>query len=192
MTCIVGLAEKGVLWLGSDSVATGGNCSTTMATPKVFQNGSFLFGCAGTPRHAQLLRTALFNPPKQTDKQSDLEYLVVDVVAHIRKIFADHAAIRQHDTKTESHDSQYLLAYGDRIWLLEQNFQLIDSTEPYLATGCGYQYALGVLGALQHSALGAKLSARAKLELALKEAERNDPFVKRPFHFISLKARKPA
>lgn len=192
MTCIVGLKDKDTLWIGADSVGTRGNQSTVMASPKVFRNGSFLFGCAGSPRHAQLLRSSLFNPPKQTDKQSDLEYLVVDVIGHIRKIFGDHGALRQYDTKTEQHDSEYLLAYGDRIWMLEPNFQVIDSVEPYLAAGSGRQYAQAVLGTLEHNAFGQKLTAKAKLEVALKEAARNDPYVQAPFHILSMKVRKAA
>lgn len=192
MTCIVGLVEKDKLWIGADSIGTRGNESTVLASPKVFQNGSFLFGCAGSPRHAQILRTSLFNPPKQKDKQSDLEYLIIDVVGHIRSIFAEQGALEQVLVKTDQHASEYLIGYGSRIWMLENNFQLIDSVEPFGAVGCGSQYAKAVLGALEHNDFGKGFSAKKKLEIALVEAERNDPFVRGPFHFLKMKITKSA
>lgn len=189
MTCIVGLVEDKKIWMGADSMVSSGNEYTILKSPKVFKNGSFLIGCAGTPRHAQLLSSSLFNPPQKKDKQTDIDYLITDLMEHIRTLFGSHGAIRQEDGKTDTHDSQYLIGYNGKLYAIEGNFQLIDSVNPYLAAGCGRVYAHAVLGFIDKNSKSfkKKISPQTKLSLALQAAEQNDPFVKAPFHFVSVK-----
>jgi len=47
MTCIVGINNKGVVTLGSDSQINQGWIKGTKKEGKVFQKGEFLYGVAG-------------------------------------------------------------------------------------------------------------------------------------------------
>ncbi len=65
MTCIVGLVHEGVVYMGGDSAATSSAYlnQTILATEKVFRNGEFLIGAAGSERASLLLRHSL-SPPR--------------------------------------------------------------------------------------------------------------------------------
>ena len=44
MTCIVGVAHKGAVYIGGDSAAVAGWALTCRADHKVFKNGDFVMG----------------------------------------------------------------------------------------------------------------------------------------------------
>lgn len=183
MTCVAGIIEDGKIWIGADSVATRGNESVLMKDPKVFKSGSFLFGCSGNPRDAQILQSSAFNPPKIKDRQSVQDYLALDVMAHIRAILKQHGSFIVEDSATEGFDSELLMGFGTDLYVVYGNFQIARRIEPYNATGCGMQYALGAF----HSLDPYQISARKKIEAALKAAARFDPYVQGPFKIMSMK-----
>lgn len=182
MTCVVGLVEDGKIWIGADGVSSRGNELFNIANPKVFESGSFLFGHAGSPRQMQILQ-ACFNPPKQSDQQDIWQYLITDVMSHIQDIFLKHKSLRQFDTLTQEHDSEFLLGYKGGLYAMQRDFQLVQRIEGYDAVGCGAQYALGALHVLDHY----DLKPKEKILKALAAATHFDPFVGGPIKIISQK-----
>lgn len=64
MTCIVGLVDKGSIYMGGDSAGVAGLSVTTRADEKVFLNGPFIMGFTTSFRMGQILRYK-FVPPDQ-------------------------------------------------------------------------------------------------------------------------------
>ena len=75
MTAIVGIAEKGSVYIGGDSAGVAGLSISTRTDVKVFKNGPFVLGFTSSFRMGQILQYK-FDPPKQTVGQDDMKYLV--------------------------------------------------------------------------------------------------------------------
>lgn len=86
MTVIVGLVNKGDVYIGGDSAGVAGLDITIRADEKVFTNGPFLMGFTTSFRMGQLLRYK-FDPPKQTVNTDDMKYMVTDFIDATRKCF---------------------------------------------------------------------------------------------------------
>jgi hypothetical protein len=56
MTIIAGLIEGGIVYMGADSGGSDGCFICPRKDPKIFALPNFLFGVAGSPRVAQLLK----------------------------------------------------------------------------------------------------------------------------------------
>src|SRR5436305_5717111 len=87
MTCIVGVAEQGVVYIGGDSAAVSSYNKTVKRDPKVFKKGDLLFGTCGSVRMRQLLQYKLDIP---VYSGGDLmEYLVTHFINAVRDCFKD-------------------------------------------------------------------------------------------------------
>jgi len=60
MTCIVGIAQEGKVWIGADSAAVSGQDIRATALRKVFRRGQFLIGYTSSFRMGQLPQFHLF------------------------------------------------------------------------------------------------------------------------------------
>lgn len=65
MTCIVGLIEQGVIYLGGDSISVSSYNKTLNRDSKVFQRNGLLLGTCGHIRLRNLLQYRLDIPPYQ-------------------------------------------------------------------------------------------------------------------------------
>jgi hypothetical protein len=87
MTCIAGFMQDGRVHIGGDSAGIGGLSLTVRADRKVFTNGPYAFGIAGSFRMGDLLRYS-FKPPKP--EKDDLDrFMRVDFVNAVRACFKD-------------------------------------------------------------------------------------------------------
>jgi hypothetical protein len=86
MTCIVGLAHGGKVYLGADSAGLAGDELTPRRDPKVFRVGEFVFGYTTSFRMGQVLRYG-FTPPTQPEGMIAHEYLCTHVVDALRQAF---------------------------------------------------------------------------------------------------------
>lgn len=183
MTCIVGIAEKGNVYIGGDSAGVGGLSITIRADEKVFHNGPFIMGFTTSFRMGQLLRYK-FNPPKQTVKQDDMEYMVNDFIDSVRKCFAEGGW-----GKASGHDNNeggnFLVGYNGTLYEIFGDFQVAMPSLQYSSCGCGEDLALGSL----YSTAGLKPEVR--LKKALDAASHFSAGVAPPYAFVKqLKSKK--
>lgn len=173
MTCVAALIYDSVIYMGADSAGVAGVDLTVRADQKVFNNGEFLIGYAGSFRMGQLLRYAL-KPPKYYEDEKDLyAYMVTDFVNAVRNCFKD-GGYAQID-KGEEIGGNFLVGVRGRLFKIESDYQVGESVYPYSAVGCGEAYALGALS-VTHT-----VAPEKRIQLALSTAESFSAGVRGPF-----------
>lgn len=146
MTCIVGLVADSKVYVGGDSAAIGGLEINLRSDEKVFYNGAYLIGFAGSFRMGQLLRYR-FKPPVRRPDQGLYSFMVNDFVDAVRDCLKDGGyARRSNDAESGGF---FLVAVEGRLFEIEADYQVAEPLERYYAIGCGAQVALGALAATE-------------------------------------------
>lgn len=180
VTCIVGLARNGAVYLGADSL--GADVSTYAVEirkdPKIFRNGDFIIGYTTSFRMGDLLRYS-FTPPTIGEDLS--RYMRTSFVDELRKVFKD-GGFAKKDSDRES-GGEFLVGVRDRLFAVESDYQVSELLDGWHAIGSGMQIARGALHALIAS--NESISAEAALRFALEAATYCSAYVRGPYHFLS-------
>ena len=142
MTCIVGFIDKenNKVIVGADSAGASGLDITVRKDEKVFKNGDFIIGCTSSFRMIQLLRFS-FKPPRIYDKEI-YEYMCTDFINSVRECFEKGGYLQKFEHGDEK-GGIFLVAYKNRLFKIESDFQVGEALQGYDACGCGETYALG-------------------------------------------------
>ena len=178
MTCIVGLVDKGTVYIGGDSAGVAGLSLSIRADEKVFQNGPFIMGFTTSFRMGQLLRYK-FDPPQQTVSQNEMQYMVTNFIDAVRQCFANNG----FGDKEATVGGNFLVGYKGKLYNIEADFQVGVPAETYDAVGCGSDLALGALYASKGK------SPEQRIKLALEAAANFSAGVSAPF--LMIKQGKP-
>lgn len=182
MTCIVGLVDNGSVYIGGDSAGVSGLSISIRADEKVFTNGQFIMGFTTSFRMGQLLRYK-FDPPQQTGKQGDMEYMVTSFIDAVRECFKENGFGDKEATK----GGTFLVGYKGGLYTINSDYQVGIPADDYDAVGCGSDLALGAL----HATKGMLPTKRIKT--ALEAASAFSAGVAPPFHIVKqIKKVKPA
>lgn len=156
MTCIVGLVDRGKVWIGGDTGASmlDGSQRQSWKNSKVFIKENFLFGYAGDFRFGQLLEYA-FEPPPKVENQTDLRYLVTTFTDSLITTLQNSKFLLE-DKNSLPESNGFLLGYNGVLYEFQEDFAWGIPSSNYSALGSGSPYALGVLHALYGSNQGAK------------------------------------
>lgn len=180
MTCIVGLAHEGVVYIGGDSAGVADDWGLTVrADSKVFQNGPFLIGFSSSFRMGQLLRYA-FEPPVHAEGVSVEKYMATTFVDAVRDCLK--AGGYAHKENEVEAGGVFIVGYRGRLFQIDSDYQVGVSADPYTAIGCGALIALGSLYATERRGV----VARSRVTLALEAAERHSAGVRGPFTVLSM------
>lgn len=187
MTCIVGLVDKGDVYIGGDSAGVAGLSLSIRADEKVFGNGPFIMGFTSSFRMGQLLRYK-FSPPAQTVHQDDMEYMVTSFIDACRTCFSQNG----FGDKDATVGGSFLVGYKGVLYTIEGDYQVGKLHAPFDAVGCGSDLALGALYATEGQ------PAEKRINLALQAASTFSAGVSPPFVVLRLenenkkpKAKKP-
>jgi ATP-dependent protease HslVU (ClpYQ) peptidase subunit len=186
MTCIVGLIENGIVYIGGDSAATDDSSIQTIKGSKVFKIGEFLFGVSGNPRMSDILRYN-FEIPYREENQDILEYMHQYFIPDLKECLAENGALIKQD-EIPSSDAWVLIGYHGRLFILESGFHVSESSLDYNAVGCGMDVALGCLyglGNLMNAEILLKIRPEDKIELALRASAQFNCHVRKPFTILS-------
>jgi ATP-dependent protease HslVU (ClpYQ) peptidase subunit len=177
MTCIVGLAAAGKVFIGADSAGLAGLDMAVRADRKVFRNGEFIIGFTSSFRMGQLLAVKLA-PPKYHPDVEPWRYMVEDFVEAVRRCLREGGFSKKAD-EVES-GGHFLVGFRGRVFHIESDFQVGERVEGFDATGCGESFALGSL--LETGRRIDLLEPRDRVLRALKAAETFSAGVRSPFH----------
>jgi hypothetical protein len=177
MTCIVGYVDRKqkTVTIGGDSCGIGGGEMVIRKDVKVFKNSDFVFGCTGSFRMIQLLRFS-FKPPEIGAKDI-YEYMCTDFINAIRECFKI-GGYQQKFADGDEKGGTFLVAYKDRLFQVEDDFQVGENLVGYDSVGRGAKFALGALFAISENTVSIKGKVLVALEAAsfLSEGVRG-PFV---------------
>lgn len=151
MTCIVGLVQRGTVYIGADAASVSGWTSRVTKLPKVFRRGPFLIGYTTSFRMGQLLEHALEVPPQVTRgrgvEHDDLRYMVTVFAESVRQLLKDRGMAKV-EANTES-GGQFLVGYRGRLYSVQADFQVNEMADGFDAVGSGAEFALGAMLALK-------------------------------------------
>ena len=182
MTCIVGWAENGNVWVGGDSAGVAGYMLAKRADEKVFNKDEFIFGFTSSFRMGQLIRYKL-SIPKIEENQDIDDYLYVKFLDAVIKCFKDNQYAKIDSN--EIHGGTFLFGFRGCLYQVEGDFQIGKPMLNFDAVGCGQDIALGCLYGLRDK----KMEPRDRLILALEAAENYSAGVRGPFHIVSINER---
>ena len=183
MTCIVGLIDKGTVYMGADSAGMYEDLTLiTYTEPKIFRlaNG-MLLGTAGDARPLQVIEH-MADIPVQRDGDDDLSYLVNGFVEAIRVALVDAGAATEKWGYQTSPIS-FLLGYRGALYDVAEDFS-VAQFPGYMAAGHGRLIALGSLFTTGRHAK--KLTPRKRIITALEAAAQYDASVRGPFQVESV------
>ncbi len=146
MTCIVGIAQDGKVYMGADSMASNGQYRHITALRKIFRVGEFLIGYTSSFRMGQILQYHL-EVRQQQDGESDERYMVVAFVEAVRSCLKAHgfASIESN----EERGGDFLVGYRGNIYSVYGDYQVNRYTSGLGVCGAGEDYALATLVALK-------------------------------------------
>ena len=176
MTCIVGIAEGGYVWIGGDSAGVAGLSLTHRKDIKVFRNGPFIMGFTSSFRMGQLLAHA-FRPPKRHADTDVYAFMVTDFIDAVRSCLKAGGYAEAHNSVERG--GTFLVGYEGRLFKIEGDYQVGESLTGYDACGCGEDFALGSL----YSTTG---PPEFRLNLALQAAAEFSAGVCGPFNMVAL------
>jgi 20S proteasome alpha/beta subunit len=141
MTCIVGVAAKGRVWIGGDSAGSDGWAVSVRSDTKVFRNGPYVMGFTGSFRMGQLLRYTLI-PPEPDGWDVD-RFMATTFVDAVRESLRTGGWLRTDSSQDRG--GTFLVGIRDRLYSVEEDFQVGYTADNYAAVGSGYLVALGSL-----------------------------------------------
>ena len=179
MTCIVGLVNKGKVFIGADSLAASGTAKTIRSDQKVFINGDMVMGFTSSFRMGQLLQYVLKLPMIHSD-QDVFEYMVVEFIEAVRTTLKEGGYTRIRDN--EESGGTFLVGFKGRLFEIDDDFQVGESPIGYAAAGCGADIALGSL----FTSNDTDISPKDRIHTALEAASSFSTSVAPPFHVLSI------
>jgi len=175
MTCIVGLVSKGKVYMGGDSAGASGWLVRAVQSPKVFKVGAFIIGYTTSFRMGEILQYHLDVEP-QKEEQADHEYMVCHFAEAVRKALKEHGFAKVENNVEEGGD--FLVGYRGHLYSVNDDFQMTEHVENYDACGCGQEFALGAIKALEDWA------PEERIRRALEIAAYFSGGVLPPFHIV--------
>lgn len=179
MTCIVGLINKGKVYIGGDSAGVSGYSLAHRADEKVFKKDNMIFGFTSSFRMGQILRYSL-KIPDHDPRISDDEYMCTTFVDSIIECFKTkgYATI----SNNEISGGVFIVGYNENLYMIESDFQVGKQLGRFAACGCGEDYALGALSILENM----KLTPEEKVTKALEVATHWSAGVIGPYNIVSI------
>jgi len=145
MTCIIGLEQEGVVYVGADSAAATRSLDIRQTlVPKVFNNHNVIIGYTSSFRMGQLLQ--FMKIPKYDIV--DEKYMVTKFVPAIRELFKEGGYSRIENNEEEA--GEFIVGVKGNIYQIYSNFQVQRYADGVASCGCGEEYAYGAMRALEH------------------------------------------
>lgn len=179
MTCIVAIKKDYTVYMGGDSAASSGADISIRQSPKIFSNGRFLFGYAGSFRFGQILQYA-FKPPRRNEKKTQMEYMCTDFILKLQKTLEANGLDGTGRTGKET-CGQALIAYNGEIYELSDDFHLGVVETSYNSIGSGSSVAFGSL----YTTENLDMTPESRIMMALEASSYHNNTVHAPFTIIS-------
>jgi len=183
MTCIVAYKDKGRVYLGCDSISSNGFTKSIMREPKVFKKGKMLIGYTTSFRMGQIIQHDL-NVPKHSKGVSIERYIVTRFIPALRKCLGE-GGYNKKENERES-GGTFIVIYKNRIFKIQDEYSVLETTEQFDACGSGEYAALAALKTMAEIT-NLDLNGKQKVEKALEVTESQVVTVSGPFTILDMK-----
>jgi ATP-dependent protease HslVU (ClpYQ) peptidase subunit len=112
------------------------------------------------------------------EEGDDEEYMVCKFVETVRAVFKTFGFMKVENNREEG--GIFLVGYRRHLYQVHNDLQVLEYEDGVGACGCGAQYALGAMKALEH------LVPAERIARALAAAEYYSGGVTRPFHVMEV------
>ena len=185
MTCIVGVAKEGTVWLGGDRAAVNESLTRTIiGDPKVFLRGEVGVGVCGLPKVMDAVAHAIEFPRHRSG--SARSFLVSELVPALREGLKRLDCTVDEPGHGTCFNGAMLIAYRGDLYTLEGNFQLVKNSKSYASVGSGAELALGSLAETWRL-----VSPRKRVLAALHAAADGNAGVSAPFDIVVVGKERP-
>ena len=116
--------------------------------------------------------------PKQKAGQSDFQFMCVDFVKAVQKLFEKNGFEGINKRSERSVEAEFIIGYNGELYVMSTDYQIAMLHQNYTAIGCGAGFALGSLHATQEMS---SLKPRERLLKALTAADEFSAGVCQPF-----------
>jgi hypothetical protein len=187
VTLVVGLVSGSKILFAADSISvTSDYDQECIKQSKIWKRDGILFGGSDSFRAMQIAQYA-WTIPKRKARQDLMSYLVNDLVHSLRRA---HEAHGFEPTKTPSKEGdsvgfQLLIGIQRRIFVLQDDYAVIENTDNFAAIGSGAVYARAALAALEAPEIPT-LTPKQKIIIALTSAEKLCAGVRKPFRYAEI------
>ena len=185
MTCIVAIAQNGVVYMASDHAASDDKTGWILARkePKVFKVGQYGVAFTDSFRMGQILQY-MWTPPKYTPTKtnSGLDKLMrTKFIDSVKTAFKDNGYGSVGSASEEDTGGIFIVGVEGRIFTIDEDFHVGENIVNYMAEGSGGMVALGALYATKN-----QKNPRLRLKAALEAATEFNMSVSAPYTYIQV------
>ena len=177
MSCVVGIVQDGVIYMGGDSLAIDDDSNQTLVKDeKVFYKtvglkSKMLMGFVGNYRIGNIMKHT-FRCPKRLSNDTVEQYIYDRFIVSLKEAVKDE----------KFEDTSLLLGYEKNLYVIEDDFSVVCPVSPYTSIGHGAPYALGALSVL----FSFGTTPQVKIEMSLSAASDHSAAVKPPYLILCL------
>ena len=184
MTCIVAIAQNGVVYMGADHAASDDKSGWILSRkdPKVFKVGQYGIAFTDSFRMGQILQYN-WSPPKYTPTKTNSgldKFMRTKFVDSVKDAFRAQGFGSQVAGQ-EDEGGIFLIGVCGRIFTMDEDFHIGENILNFMAEGSGGAIALGALHATKK-----QKNPQLRLKAALEAASEFNMAVKSPFSYIKV------
>lgn len=179
MTCIVGIAHKGRVYMGANSCGSTSSSWMHVTSAKLFRVDSrFMIGCCGSFRMIDLLHYSLEvdDHPEDVSDDAFMRTIFVDCV---RECLRDGGMLETRNGAEQI--GNFLVGYRGHLYEVQNDNSVLNLAGWGHAVGSGELSARGSLWTTRGS-----WDCRKRILEALEAAEATTPSVRGPFHQMEM------
>lgn len=185
MTCIVAIAQNGVVYMGSDHAASDDKTGWILSRkePKCFKVGQYGIAFTDSFRMGQILQYS-WAPPKYTPTKTNSgldKFMRTKFIESVKLAFKDNGYGSIGSSSEEDTGGIFIVGLEGRIFTIDEDFHVGENVVNYMAEGSGGQIALGALYATKN-----QKNPRLRLKAALEAASEFNMSVAPPYTYIQI------
>lgn len=181
MTCIVGLVDKGVVYMGGDSAVSCGSTVDIMTDSKVFKRGPYLIGVSGSIRVSNVIRYQVKLPAPPDNNRELTAFMSTKFADALRDALKVSGCKEDRSGIEEFESGAILVGVKGRLFWVCRDFSTLEMGGGCDAIGSGANWAMGALFATKGK------SPKIRIKVALEAAARYCATVAGPFTIKSVK-----
>lgn len=185
MTCIVAIAQNGIVYMGSDHAASDDKTGWILSRkePKVFKVGQYGIAFTDSFRMGQILQYS-WAPPKYTPTKTNSgldKFMRTKFIDSVKMAFKEGGYGSVGSSSEEDTGGIFIVGLEGRIFTVDEDFHVGENVVNYMAEGSGGQVALGALHATRN-----QKNPRLRLKAALEAATEFNMSVAAPYTYIQV------